>query len=148
MPKISIETKEYDLILQKILTEVNLTRLVIANRINSSVIRMYWNIGNYLSEKILENGYGRNVVKRLSFDLTEKFPDANGFSPRNLWYMKKFYSFYALNIADNFDISKTATAVALSFAEVLPWGHHRLIMDKVKNREVALEIKTNTAEKN
>jgi len=126
----SIMTKEYDLILQKILTEINLTRSVIANRVNSSIIRMYWNIGKYISEKRLEEGYGGNVVERLSFDLIEKFPDANGFSARNLWYMKKFYSFYALEITDYSSVSETATAVAVYFnfekfifsAEHLPWA--------------------------
>jgi hypothetical protein len=55
---------------------------------------MYWNIGKRLSEEKLEQGYGGGVVKRLSNDLKREFPEATGFSPRNLWDMKRFYEFY------------------------------------------------------
>ena len=44
----------------------------------------------------LEKGYGSSVVKRLSADLKQEFPNTTGFSPRNLWDMKRFYEFYAL----------------------------------------------------
>ena len=50
---------------------------------------MYWNIGKRLSMEKLEKGYGASVVKRLSADLQQEFPDTTGFSPRNLWDIKK-----------------------------------------------------------
>jgi hypothetical protein len=56
---------------------------------------MYWNIGKHLTQEGLEKGYGSAVVKRLSVDLKTEFPDTNGFSPRNLWYMKLLYEFYS-----------------------------------------------------
>jgi len=63
------------------------------------------------------------VVKRLSNDLQQEFPDTTGFSPRNLWNMKNFYEFYA--IADK----KVQRSVAL-----LPWRHNILIISKVKTK--------------
>jgi len=66
------------------------------------------------------------VVKRLSADLQMEFPDTTGFSPRNLWDMKKFYEYYA--VADE----KLRQTVA-----VLPWKHNLLIMSKVNNLEEA-----------
>jgi signal peptidase I len=102
--------------LRYIITEIKSTRVVAAQRINSAMMQMYWNIGNRLSVEKLEKGYGSSVVKRLSADLKQEFPDTMGFSPRNLWDMKNFYEFYAL--ADE----KVQRSVAL-----LPWRHNMLI---------------------
>lgn len=35
------------------------------------------------------------MVEQVSLDLKREFPDADGFSTSNLWYMKKWYLFYA-----------------------------------------------------
>lgn len=36
-----------------------------------------------------------NDSEFMSLDLRREFPDADGFSARNLWYMKQWYSFYS-----------------------------------------------------
>ena len=90
------------------------------------MIQMYWNIGKRLSAEKMEKGYGSNVVKCLSADLQQKFPNTTGFSPRNLWDMKKFYEFYCL--ADE----KLRQLVA-----VVPWKHNLLIMGSVKTMDEA-----------
>ena len=82
--------------LRYIITEIKSTRVVLAQRINSAMMQLYWNIGKRISVEKLEKGYGSSVVKRLSVDLQQEFPDTTGFSPRNLWNMKNFYEFYAL----------------------------------------------------
>jgi len=79
------------------------------------------NLGKLLFEKQLEEGYGSGVVKQLSIDLKNEFPDM-GLSPRNLWNMKRFYERYYQ--AD----TKLLQAVA-----VLPWGHNLLLLDKVQS---------------
>ncbi len=78
---------------------------------------MYWNLGKLLFEKYLEEGYGSGVVKQLSIDLKNQFPDM-GLSPRNLWNIKLFYERYYQ--ADQ----KLLQAVA-----VLPWGHNLLLIN-------------------
>ncbi|MDR2651682.1 MAG: DUF1016 N-terminal domain-containing protein [Prevotellaceae bacterium] len=117
-----LKQEQYNEMLRQIITEIKTTRVVVARRVNSAMMQMYWNIGKRLSAEKLEKGYGSSVVKRLSFDLQQEFPDTTGFSPRNLWDMKKFYEFYAL--ADE----KLRQLVAL-----LPWRHNLLIMSKVKS---------------
>ena len=72
---------------------------------------MHWNIGKLLYERKLENKHGSAVVKHLSIDLKQRYPDM-GMSERNLWDMKRFYTRF--HISD----SKLRQAVA-----VLPWGH-------------------------
>jgi len=112
-----ITHNHYSDILHYIITEIKSTRVAIAHRVNSAMMQMYWNIGKRLSVEKLEKGYGGSVVKRLSADLKQEFPDTTGFSPRNLWDMKKYYEFYAM--ADE----KLRQLVA-----VLPWKHNLLIM--------------------
>ena len=113
---------QYNDMLRQIVTEIKSTRVIIARRVNSAMMQMYWNIGKRLSVEGLEKGYGSSVVKRLAMDLQQEFPDTTGFSVRNLWNMKKFYEFYAL--ADE----KMQRSVAL-----LPWRHNLLVISKVNS---------------
>jgi len=93
---IDISNNQYGEMLRYIVKEIKSTRVTLAHRVNSAMMQMYWNIGKRLSEEQLKKGYGGGVVKRLSSDLKHEFPDTTGFSPRNLWDMKRFYEFYAL----------------------------------------------------
>ncbi len=119
----TINDSEYAQILQQAVSEIQTARITVARQVNSAVNSAYWNIGKLLFEKNLESGYGSGVVKRLSVDLKEQFPDM-GLSPRNLWDMKRFYERY--NACD----SKLRQAVA-----VLPWGHNLLLLSKVENSD-------------
>ena len=60
----------------------------------------------------VESGHGDGVVRQLSVDLKERYPKM-GLSPRNLWYMKRFYLRYCRS-----DV-KVQRSVAL-----LPWSHN------------------------
>jgi hypothetical protein len=82
--KENLEQFSYSGILHDIITEIKSTRIAAAQRINSTMMQMYWNIGKRLSAEKLEKGYGGSVVKRLSSDLQQEFPNTTGFSPRNL----------------------------------------------------------------
>ena len=120
------QDKDYAKILRQVVAEIKHTRVVIANRVNTSLIQMYWNIGKHLSQQGLDKGYGGSVVNRLSVDLKAEFPDTTGFSPRSLWDMKRFYEFYS---------EKLPQPVAVLN---LSWGHHRLILNKIKDSNEAL----------
>jgi predicted nuclease of restriction endonuclease-like (RecB) superfamily len=117
----NLQHTNYNDILQQIITEIKSTRIVLAQRVNSAMMDLYWNIGKRLSVEGLEKGYGASVVKRLSVDLQQEFPDTSGFSTRNLWNMKNFYEFYAL-----------ADTKVQQLAALLPWMHNILIISKVR----------------
>jgi predicted nuclease of restriction endonuclease-like (RecB) superfamily len=121
-----INNNQYSEMLRYIVKEIKSTRVVLAQRINSTMMQMYWNIGKRLSEEQLKKGYGSSVVKRLSADLQQEFPDTTGFSPRNLWDMKRFYEFY------EFADIKLRQLVA-----VLPWKHNLLIISSADSMEEA-----------
>lgn len=58
--------------------------------VNRELISTYWAIGRDILDRQEQEGYGTRVIDRLSADLKERCPDAKGFSPRNLKYMRKF----------------------------------------------------------
>jgi len=84
---------DYDEILQHLISEIKSIRIVLSKRVNTTIIQLYWNIGKYITEKKLIEGYGKSVVERLASDLKSEFPDY-GFTPRYLWEMKRFYETY------------------------------------------------------
>ena len=123
----SVPNSEYTTLLRDIITDIKSTRIVVAHKINSAMMQLYWNIGKRLSIDVAEKGYGSSVVKRLSMDLMLEFPDLSGFSPRNLWNMKNFYEFY-----------KLADEKVQQCAALLPWMHNVLIMSKVNSIDEAM----------
>ncbi|MDR3012886.1 MAG: DUF1016 N-terminal domain-containing protein [Chitinispirillales bacterium] len=135
----SIFTSQYGEMLREIIAEIKMSRVVIANRLSATVTQLYWNIGKRLSSEKLDKGYGGKVVEQLSADLKSEFPDTEGFSPRSLWDMKRFYEFYT----GTGQILPQAAAVSGNdilpqVVAVLPWGHNRLILSKVKDLQEAL----------
>ena len=145
-----ISTNNYNEMLRDIIAEVKTTRVVIANRLNTSVIQLYWNIGKRLSSEKMEKGYGGKVVEQLSVDLKSEFPDTEGFSPRSLWDMKRFYEFYTEGnpilpqvaaVSENNILPQVAAVsennILPQVVAVLPWGHNRLILSKIKDKQEA-----------
>lgn len=68
-----------------------------AIKINSEQLLFNWQLGRDLVEHNVEEKWGKGIVEQLSLDLQAAFPEAKGFSARNLWFMKQWYSFYAEN---------------------------------------------------
>ena len=133
--EITINKEEYGSILKQALEQIRTARIVIAKQLNSATQSVYWNLGKLLFEKQLSEGYGSGVVKQLSVDLKNEFPDM-GLSPRNLWDMKRFYERY--HSADE----KLRQAVA-----VLSWGHNLLLINKVQEIEAVLFYATEAVTK-
>jgi predicted nuclease of restriction endonuclease-like (RecB) superfamily len=120
---LKINPSEYRAILQQAVAEIHTARNIVAKQLASAANSVYWKLGKLLFEKQMEEGYGSGVVKQLSVDLKNTFPDM-GLSPRNLWDMKRFYERY--HSADE----KLRQAVA-----VLPWGHNLLLINKIQSLE-------------
>ena len=70
-----------------------------AVRVNSEKLLFNWQLGRDLVMKRAEERWGSGVVEQVSLDLKREFPNEDGFSTSNLWYMKKWYLFYS-NDAD------------------------------------------------
>ena len=116
--QLPIRREEYESMLQHAVAVIEHARLEIAKHINGNIASAYWEIGKMLHERKVESGHGDGVVRLLSVDLKERYPKM-GLSPRNLWYMKRFY----LRYCDS-EI-KVQRSVAL-----LPWSHNVYLLGK------------------
>lgn len=63
--------------------------------VNSQLIDLYWQIGEYISVKIKAEGWGKATVARLAEHIASNEPDLKGFSMQNLWRMKQFFEMYS-----------------------------------------------------
>ncbi len=95
--------------------------------VSYEVLSLYWHIGKEIIQRQEQQGWGTQVIDRLSRDLKNAFPSQQGFSPRNLKYMRKF-----AEVWPNLDhLQKTDAAQ-------IPWGHHVVLMDKLQSMESRL----------
>lgn len=61
-------------------------------KVNAELIELYWEIGAKIERQQREEGWGKSVVEILAQELQKEFPGVQGFSARNLWRMRTFYS--------------------------------------------------------
>jgi len=91
---------EYKSWVKELKDRIRSSQLKAAVRVNASMLELYWSIGADIVNKQTESKWGNSVIEQLSRDLRSEFPDAQGFSRRNLFYMKRFFLFYAKNGAN------------------------------------------------
>ena len=60
-----------------------------AVKVNGEKLLFNWQMGRDLVQKKAEERWGAGVVEQVSLDLKREFPNEDGFSTSNLWYMKK-----------------------------------------------------------
>ncbi len=58
---------------------------------NTTLIDLYWNIGEYISRKIAAEEWGRGTVAALAETIQRRYPGVAGYSPQNLWRMRQFF---------------------------------------------------------
>ena len=90
---VNYDEKDYQELLHDTIAVIESSRTHIAKQINMHVISSHWEIGKLLEERKLDSKHGDQIVKRLSVDLKDRYPNM-GLSPRNLWDMKRFYLRY------------------------------------------------------
>lgn len=85
-----MELKENDIV--NVINDIKNDILSIKHKIfknaNNELLGLYFRIGKYIYEN---SKYGSKFIDNLSISLKIDFPDATGFSKRNLSRMKKFY---------------------------------------------------------
>lgn len=123
------------------------TRAVLA--VNTELVRLYWQVGQLLDARQQEAGWGAAVIPRLALDIANALPEVKGFSERNLKRMLAFYRAYADDlafvpqaVAQIESPPQPATKVPQPVAPApaghvepmlrLPWGHHVLLLERVK----------------
>lgn len=102
--------------------------------VNRELVLLYWQIGRDILARQAAQGWGAKVIDRLAHDLRSAFPDMQGFSPRNLKYMRAFAEAWP-------DEAFVQQAVAR-----LPWGHNLVLLDKLPGPQTRQWYATKAAE--
>jgi len=131
-----------------------------AVKVNAEKLLFNWQLGRDLVQKKAEERWGVGVVEQVSFDMKKAFPNTEGFSVANLWFMKKWYLFYTQNaqilhqpgaespsrkkiqrpvgeIQNQQKLYQVGREFPQQFA-LVPWRHHIEIITKCKTVKEAL----------
>lgn len=138
--------------------------------VNRELLDLYWFIGEALVAKQTE--WGDKFIDNLARDLKVEFPDMKGFSKRNLETIRRWYSFYSINlefaqqavaqlqIDPNFSNAQQIVAQSeqtgqqpvdqnvKALLHSVPWGQHTVIITKVKSPEEAFFYLVKTVQNN
>lgn len=106
-----------------ILKMIEAAKQKVAYEANTTMIDLYWNIGEFISTKSESDGWGKSTVKELSEFILSHEPGARGYSPQNIWRMKQFYETYK-------DFPKLSPLV-----REISWSNNLHIMAKTKTPE-------------
>jgi predicted nuclease of restriction endonuclease-like (RecB) superfamily len=104
------------------------TRAVFA--VNTKLVRLYWDIGRIIAQRQRHEGWGAAVIPRLALELHNELPELKGFSERNIKRMLAFYREYPT--PDAFLPQPAAQSANALFCSI-PWFHHIILMEKVKD---------------
>ena len=112
--------------------------------VNAELVRLYWDVGGLILARQQLEGWGAAVIPRLSRDLHNELPELKGFSERNIGYMIRFAREYGASAILQQPVAKTASkkklpqpVAKIASMELLwntPWGHHALLMEKIKDQ--------------
>ena len=106
------------------------SQLRAAVKVNTEKLLFNYLLGRDIVEMHVEERWGESVIMQLSQDLKTEMPGLEGLSKSNIYYCKKFYLLYR----QHFEIFQQAVGkLETSAVFRIPWRHHCLIMDKVKN---------------
>jgi predicted nuclease of restriction endonuclease-like (RecB) superfamily len=116
-----------------VLNLIDAARTKAVAAVNTTLIELYWSVGEFIQRKITDNGWGKGTVEALAEHIRRKQPNVRGYSASNLWRMMQFFETYR-------DQPKLATLL-----RELPWSHNLIIMSRCKRddeREFYLRMAT------
>lgn len=88
--------------------------------VNTELVSLYWELGEYISKKIASAEWGEGVVDELAATIARHYPGMRGYTRPNLFRMRQFYEAYRGD--------KKVSALLRQ----LPWTHHLLILGHAK----------------
>jgi predicted nuclease of restriction endonuclease-like (RecB) superfamily len=92
-------------------------------KVNEELIKLYWNVGEYISDKVAASQWGDSVIDELAKYIQSNYPAIKGFNRRGFYRMKQFYEAYR----DNEFVSPLVTQIS--------WTNHLIILSKAKSNE-------------
>ena len=115
------KSNEYSALLNSIKDRIRRAQYDALKAVNKEMIALYWDIGRMILDRQEKQGWGKSVVENLAADLQKEFPGVQGYSARNIWYMRMFYTTYREN-----------TKLQPMVAEI-SWTKHLVILDRCED---------------
>ena len=115
------DKKTYAHLLNSVKDRIRKAQYDALKSVNKELIGFYDDIGRMIVERQEKEGWGKSIVEKLATDLQKEFPGIQGFSARNIWYMRIFHLTYREN-------QRLQPLVA-----EIGWTKHLVIIDRCKN---------------
>ena len=115
-----IPPSDYGTVRDRLEHEVRASRAAAFRAVNAEMLALYRTIGRLLDRQ-LGNGWTEPELDRLIADLRGAFPEMAGLTPANLDQMRRFAAAWP-------------DPVIAAAVEQLPWGHIRVLLDKVDHQ--------------
>lgn len=147
---LSIRDEDYQCWIISLKKRYRQSQIKAAVKVNAELISFYWSVGRDIASMKPEEKWGQGFYDTLSRDLRQTFPDAKGFSIRNLQCMRQFYELFPSPQITQQVVAQIDSGVISGEKEILqqavaqmgseiapqlvaqivsvPWGHICLIM--------------------
>ncbi len=121
-----IKNSDYKAFIQDVKQRIQSAQIKAAIAVNQELLHLYWDLAELIVSKQQEATWGDRFLTQMSEDLKAEFPDMQGFSVRNLKYMRQWFQFWSIN-----------SPIGQQLVAQIPWGHNLVIIAKVKNIDEA-----------
>lgn len=118
--EMNLTNEEYNNFVVEIKNRIKDSQYEAMKAVNKALISLYWGIGKEIYNQQQEKGWGKSIVEVLAQEIKKDFPDAQGFSARNLWNMRNFYIEYKDN------------EILQPLVAEISWTKNIVIMEKCK----------------
>jgi len=125
---------DYNSVLENLKQHIQAERVRAQLAVNSAMVLLYWDIGHVILQRQQDSGWGAKIIDHLSRDLSASFPEMQGFSPRNLKYMRKFAEAWP------------DRAIVQEALAQIPWYHNLALLEKCQERNIRLWYAAKAAE--
>ncbi len=157
-PTTTRSVRDYAALLTEIKSRIRSAQVRATLGANAEMLAMYWDVGRMIEKRQKAEGWGAAVIPRLARDIRNELPDVKGFSERNLKRMVAFFREYSATglivpqpaaqlmtgtkvprLAAQTDTGTTVASkdgirpILQQAATKLPWFHHVILMEKVKD---------------
>lgn len=112
---------DYTVLLGEIKDHIRSSQYEALRAVNKHLISLYWDIGRLIVERQEARGWGLSIVDQLAADVQQEFPGIQGFSARNLRYMRSF--FVAYNQKPNLQ----------PLVAEIGWTHNIIVLERCKD---------------
>lgn len=122
--------------------------------VNAESINLYWQVGEYISQRVASASWGDKTVEQLAGYILKNYPDLKGYNRRGLYRMKQFYETYAQSqfvspaatqiqlyddrltgIVSPLETQFQSTDIRSSILVKVSWSHHLIIISRTKTPE-------------